>query len=343
MKKQVTIHDIARKAEVSSATVSRVLSNSGYPVSAATKEKIKRIAKEMKYVPNLLGKQLKTNMNNTLGIIIPSITNPFYSAVILGIEEIARKNNYNVLLCNTLDNAKLEDEYLRTIFEKQVRGLIISSISSNRRLLKQYMELGLNVIALDQPIADKDVCRVEFDYRKGGYMATRYLLDKGHSEIAFITSLMDRPSRRSVYDGYMQAMQEAGFAPDMLQVEKETMFEGIYEFDNGKKMAALLLQRDRRPTAVFASNDMIAIGAINELAAGGMSVPEDMSVIGFDGIELGKMITPALTTIKQPDYEMGRLACTMLIDLLRGDTETLPDVVLQPKLVERSSVNDRRL
>ncbi|WP_274652073.1 LacI family DNA-binding transcriptional regulator [Paenibacillus humicola] len=343
MKKTITIHDIARIAQVSSATVSRVLSNSTYPVSHAMREKILKTASELKYIPNQLGKQLKTNTNMTLGVIIPSITNPFYSSVISGIEEIAVDHGYHVLLCNARQDPKLEEQFMKTIFEKQIKGLIISSISNNTKLLKQLIDLGLNVIALDQDIDEKEVSRIEFDFRKGGYMAATYLIGKGHRNIAYVTSPLDRPSRKSTCQGYLDAMRQFGLEPVVEEAgaESKAAYDGIYEFDNGKRLTGRLLDRSDRPTAIFACNDMTAFGIINELTSQGLSVPQDVSVVGFDGIEFGRMITPALTTVKQPDYEMGRMACGMLMDMMNGNKKPYLNFMLQPELIERSSVAAR--
>lgn len=341
MKKPITIHDIAKIANVSSATVSRVLSNSDYPVSKALREKIQRIAKEENYIPNLLGKQLKTNSSMTLGVIIPSISNPFYSSVMLGIEEAARKKNFHVILCNSLQNPELEDEYLKTIVEKQVKGLIISSISKDKKLLKSFIKTGLNVVAMDQKIDEENLCQIEFDYRKGGYLATKHLIAKGHRRIGYVTSLLDRPSRRSIFQGYSDAMSESGLEARFEEAESEEVYKGIYEFDSGKKLTGNLLSGPNPPTAIFACNDIMAFGVINELTLRGIQVPDDISVMGFDGIDFGQMIHPPLTTIKQPDYEMGKLACTMLLEMMGGDSSDSLNIMLQPKLVERESVRER--
>lgn len=336
--KTLTIHDIAKLANVSSATVSRVLSNSSYPVSSAKREKILRIARESNYIPNQLGKQLKTNTNMSLGVIIPSITNPFYSSVILGIEEIARENNYQVLLCNSHHDPELENDYLKTIVEKQVKGLIISSISFDKKLLKTFIDMGLNVIALDQKIDAQGVCQIEFDYLKGGYMATSHLIAQGHRKIGYVTAPLDRPSRNSIYQGYLNAMSEHGLEPLLKVSDRDEVYDAAYEFDNGRDLTRQLLNEAERPTAIFACNDMTAFGVINELAGAGLDIPKEMSVIGFDGIEFGKMTTPPLTTIKQPDYEMGRLACNILLEMLAEGRQPELDMVLQPRLVERGSV-----
>ncbi|TMV52714.1 LacI family transcriptional regulator [Paenibacillus mesophilus] len=341
MKKSLTIHDIAKMAEVSSATVSRVLSNSSYPVSPELRSKILRIAKETNYVPNLLGKQLKTKTSMTIGVVIPTITNLFYSSIILGVEEIARKNNYQVLLCNSFQDPELEDKYIQAMFEKQVRGLVISSISSDKKQLKHFIDMGLNVVALDQKMEMEDVCQVDFDYRKGGYIATRHLIAKGHKRIAYLTAPLDRPSRISIHDGYLAAMREAGLEQIVQEGGKET-YSGTYEFENGKEQTRRLLDKGERPTAIFACNDMTAFGVVNELSSMGVKVPEDMSVMGFDGIDFGQMMTPPLTTVLQPTYEMGRLACNMLLDMLIDGKKPETGIMLQPKLLERESVADFR-
>lgn len=341
MKKSLTIHDIAKLASVSSATVSRVLSNSSYPVSPELRMKILRIAKEHNYVPNLLGKQLKTKTSMTIGVVIPTITNLFYSSIILGVEEIARKNNYQVLLCNSFQNPELEDKYIQAMFEKQVRGLVISSISSDKKQLKHFMELGLNVVALDQKVEVEDVSQVDFDYRQGGYMATRYLIGKGHRRIAYVTAPLDRPSRISIHEGYIDAMRESGLEP-IVQAGGNETYSGTYEFENGKEQTRRLLQSGERPTAIFACNDMMAFGVIHELHAQGLKVPEDVSVMGFDGIDFGQMMTPPLTTVLQPTYEMGRLACEMLMDVLIEGRKPAGGAMLEPKLLERASVAELR-
>ncbi|MCC2683841.1 MAG: transcriptional regulator, LacI family protein [Paenibacillaceae bacterium] len=341
MKKQATIHDIAKLADVSSATVSRVLSNSGYPVSKELRERITRIADEVNYVPNLLGRQLKTSTNTTIGVIVPSITNPFYSAVLLGIEEVARKNNYHVLLCNSLHAPELADQYIRTIFEKQIRGLIISAISSNKKLLQDYVARGLNVVAIDQKVDMSDLSQVEFDYHQGGLMATRYLLDNGHRRIAYVTAPLDRPSRKSILQGYTDAMLNAGLAVNVIVAESKQVYSGVYEFENGKQLTSRLMEQEELPEAVLACNDMTAFGVIHQLQEAGLRVPDDVSVMGFDGIEFGQIMKPALTTIKQPNYEMGRLACAKLVETMQGESGEPLHMMLQPALIERDSVAGR--
>lgn len=342
MQKRITIHDIAKEAGVSSATVSRVLGGSDYPVSEKLRVKILSLAEQLDYIPNMIGKQLKTDTNMTIGVIIPTISNPFYAAVMLGIEEAARKSGYHVLLCNSLQDKSLEEGYLKTLFEKQVKGVIISSISGNRKLMMRLIKMGLNVIAIDQKLDMPEVLQIEFDYRRGGHMAASYLLEKGHRNIGYVSAPLDRPSRRHIYQGFFEALEAAGVGKNesFIQIagEEKEVYEGIYEFENGKTLTRNLLRQAELPTAIFACNDVTAFGVMSELAASGLRVPEDISVMGFDNIEFGRMVTKALTTIKQPDYEMGKMACTMLLDKLRKDSRYETDIMLLPKLIERDSV-----
>ncbi|MDF2714487.1 MAG: transcriptional regulator, LacI family, partial [Paenibacillus sp.] len=177
--------------------------------------------------------------------------------------------------------------------------------------------------------------------RKGGYIATRHLIGKGHERIAYVTAPLDRPSRISIHEGYLTAMREAGFEPIVQEGGNET-YSGTYEFENGKDQTRRLMKRGTRPTAIFACNDMMAFGVVNELSSQGIKVPGDISVMGFDGIDFGQMMTPPLTTVLQPTYEMGRLACNMLLDVLIDGKKPEAGVMLQPKLLERESVADLR-
>jgi LacI family transcriptional regulator len=342
MQKPVTIYDIAKIANASVATVSRVLSNSNYPVSPELSKKIKAVAKEMNYTPNMFGKQLKTNNSMTIGVIIPSISNPFYADVVLGIEEIARNNGYRVLLCNSHQNPKLEAEYLQTLLENQVKGLILSSISKDIEILRSYMKKGLKVISIDQIIDSPEVYQIGFDYRKGGYLACKHLIEQGHRKIAFVTAVLDRPSRLGLLQGYQDALRESGITPLDLWVQEsqasEETYGSAYEFNNGKQLVRNLLNLSEPPTAIMTCNDLTAFGVINELNERGIDVPGEMSVIGFDNIEFSQMVAPALTTVDVPKYELGRFSCKMLLDILIGTTIDVKEIVLQPKLIVRQSV-----
>ncbi|MCZ8512169.1 LacI family DNA-binding transcriptional regulator [Paenibacillus filicis] len=344
MEKRVTIYDIAKAVDVSVATVSRVLSNSSYPVSPELKRKIKAAAKELGYRPNMIGRQLKTNNSMTIGVIIPSISNPFYANVVLGIEEIARRSGYHVLLCNSQHSPELEAEYLQTLFDKQVKGIIISSISEQKDLINEYISKGLIVISIDQTIDNPDVYQIGFDYKKGGYLATKYLIENGHRKIAYVTAPMNRPSRHDIFKGYQEALLESGITLQEGWLQESALddieYQGnAYEFRNGRELVRKLLDLDDRPTAILACNDLTALGIINELHFQGVEVPNQISVIGFDNIELSQMVVPSLTTIDHPKLEMGRFACNLLLDMVNSKPIALKEIILQPKLIIRNSTS----
>ncbi|TVY08901.1 LacI family DNA-binding transcriptional regulator [Paenibacillus cremeus] len=346
--KPVTIYDIAQLVNASAATVSRVLSNSNYPVSSEMSKKIKEAAKQLNYTPNMLGRQLKKNNSMSIGVIIPSISNPFYADVVLGIEEIARQSGYQVLLCNAHQNPKLEAEYLQTLLEKQVKGVIISSISQRRGWLKPYLNRGVSIISIDQRIESRQVVQIGFDYRHGAYLACSHLIQRGHRRIAFISAALNRSSRQHIHQGYQDAMQEAGITPLKAWIQisedcEDTKYCSTFEFNNGKQLAHHLIAMpiQERPTAILSCNDLTAAGAIKELKEQGIDVPGQMSVIGFDNIELSEMLTPSLTTVNLPKYELGTLACRTLMNLLNGDHVGEREMMLPPEVIERDSVVTR--
>nr|WP_271753123.1 LacI family DNA-binding transcriptional regulator [Cohnella sp. JJ-181] len=344
MNKPATIYDIAKKLDVSAATVSRVLSNSKYPVRAELAKRIREAADALNYVPNSIGRQLKTNKTSTMGVIIPSITNPFYASVVSGIEEVASERGYQILLCNSQHDPELEDQHLNMLFEKQVRGVVLSSVSNKRETLRKVMANGLKVISIDQHLADFEAFQINFDYRKGGRIGTRHLLDQGHRDIAYLTAPLTLTSRQQILQGYLDEMASAGLQVPQARIviaEKrrgKKREDGSEEFENGKRMTRQLIESGDMPTAIFACNDMTAFGVLNELASHGIQVPDQISVIGFDNLEFTEIVSPRLTSIEQPKYEMGRLACGMLMDWMNDAAGQTGEIMLQPRLVERSSV-----
>lgn len=341
--KNATIYDIAKYAKTSTATVSRVLSNSDYPVSDELKQRVLDAARKLNYTPNLVGRQLKTNENLDIGIIIPSISNPFYPMLLLGVEDVAREKGYNVFLCNSLRKPENEKKYLSTLFQKQIKGIIISSITKNQVYLKQLQQKGLKIVAFDQGIS-LDCCKISFDFYSGGYMAAEHLIELGHRKIAFLSAPLTRYSRIQIYEGFMQCMNDNGINPIqdyiILSESEEESHDQIYEFKNGKYLVNKLLESKKPvPTAIFCINDMTAFGAIQELTKNKIYVPRDISVMGFDNIPTSEMITPSLTTVDQSAYEMGTLAANMLITNLESSNDKNIEVVLKPKLVARNSTN----
>jgi LacI family transcriptional regulator len=340
--KKSTIYDIAARVGTSAATVSRVLSKSGYPVSEDLHRRITDAAAELNYSPNIVGRMLKKSQSTDVGIIIPTISNPYYSTLILGAEQEARKEGYNLFLCNSLRDPLMERKYLESLYQKQVRGIMISAINENHALVKELQKYGVKIVAFDQDAGDLKCSKVGFDYTKGAVMAMEYLMANGHKNIALLSAPVTRKSRSDVLSGYRRALSDHGLQPReesiVLSQTEEELPNGTYEFQNGKKLATMFMQLFPRPTAILAINDLTACGIMQELIENGVQVPRDVSVIGFDNIELSAMVNPPLTTISQPSFETGRLACRMLLDGLSDEGAEDVSVVLQPQLVIRDSV-----
>lgn len=343
-KKKTTIYDIAKEVGTSAATVSRVLSNSGYPVNSSLSQKILDTARELNYSPNIIGRMLKTNISRDIGVIIPNISNPFYPQLLLGIELEARKEGYNIFLCNSLRDPSTEKRYIETLLQKQISGLIISSYDENNKYLRELHSNDVKIVVLDRVDEDQLHMSVGFDYRKGGMMAVNHLVAMGHKNIAFLTSPVTKNSRRETLEGYRLGLMHNGLEVReenviISDIEEEVLL-GIYEFENGRKLAEKFMMLKTKPTAIFSINDMTALGIIQKLIESGIGIPKDVSVIGFDNIEISSMVNPPLSTINQPSFETGRLACKMLIDSINSSTKSSIAIKLDPSLVIRSSVSN---
>lgn len=343
-KKPATIKDIARIGNMSSATVSRVLGDSSYPVSMAMRDKVMQIARELNYSPNLLGRMLKRNEINEIGVILPTIQNPFYIEVLIGIEMEAKKNGYDILLYDSYRNVSEERRHVKKLCQKQVKGIIISSVDKSPAALTEFLQTGGSVILFDQDVDFPGCIKIKFDFVKAGRMAVEHLISMGHENIAFLSSPVVLKSRIDILEGYKQALDahHIRLKPENTVIsDKELDIEnGMYEFENGKELARLFISLKERPTAIFAVNDITALGIIQQLAGYGISVPEDVSIVGFDNIEISKMVSPPLTTINQPTYETGRIAGKLLIDSL-GEKAIKSDftITMEPSLVLRKSVS----
>lgn len=340
--KRVTIYDVAKAAGTSTATVSRVLSKSDYPISNEIRKKVIETARKLNYTPNLVGRMLKKSESKDIGVIIPNISNPFYPMLVLGIETEAYKQGYNILLCNSFRSAANEKKYIESMYQKQVRGIILSTIRKEYGFLKKLCDNGLKIVGFDQNIEGLQCNKIGFDFIRGGIMAVDYLVSMGHTRIAFATSPLIRRSRKEIFEGYKLGLMKnkIKFSEDLVYVlEREKEVEnGTYEFTSGVALAAKCIESENRPTAIFAVNDITAMGIIHGLISRGIKVPDDISVVGYDNIEFSAMSNPPLTTIDQPAFETGRLACKTLIESMKEKDSNYISITLEPTLIERKSV-----
>ena len=343
MEKQATIRDVARLAGVSLATVSRVLSDGDYPVSAELKQRVRDAVAQLGYVPNTVARSLRQDVSRDIGLVIPNISNPFYLQTMLGINDALNKKDYSLILCNTMRNAQQERVYLRQLFERKVRGIILSSVDENADIVEEYGKKGMKFVLLDQKITGMESTGINFDSRAGARMATEHLISLGHSRIAFATMPMTRWTRTEMHMGYRDALVLAGLGYDSRLVY-ERMPEKLapyadFELEAGKMIAESFLADGCPATAIVCINDMLAIGLIKTLKARGVRVPEDVSVFGFDDIPFASTFEPSLSTVHYPAIETGRLAAMMLMDTLESSSGEMPvSMQLAPSLVIRETV-----
>ena len=306
-----SIKDVAKEAGVSIATVSRVLNDIDV-VNEETKKKVQEAIKKLGYRPNIVARSLKTQRTRTIGIIVPDISSQVYPEIVRGAEDVANIYKYNVMLCNSDCDGEKEKEYLKVLKEKMVDGVLYMSSSLEQDTLDLINELDIKTILVETSNKDNALPSVSIDNVSGAYEATKYLLDKGRKNIAFIgISKNDKNAWGMRFEGYEKALTEAG-----LEVKEELCFFQNLKIKSGKKGVSELLARGCKFDGIVCASDEIAMGAINTLRENNISVPKDVSVIGFNGIEMANTFYPTITTIEQPMYDMCSVAMRMLIKLL---------------------------
>lgn len=328
----VTIRDVAARAGVSVATVSRVVNHSPHRVSPATRRRVASAVRSMGYHANIIAQGLKQRRTRTIALIVPDISNPFFPAIARGIEDRAQERGYAVLLCNTYEDLARERTYLDLLRKRMIDGLIFATIGSNTRHLRTLRDERLPVVLVARGVDGVPIDAVLVDNFRGEFEATSHLISLGHRRIVHIAgpaSLHVAAERRR---GYLRALEAAG-VPE----QDAVVAEGDFSSDGGREAARALLKQNRPFTAVAAANDLMAIGAMEALRHAGKRVPDDVAVVGFDDITFASLVSPALTTVAQPKYRMGQLAMDRLLELMDGSDAGPRQTVLPPKLVVRES------
>ena len=314
--KKVTMKDIAEKAGVTKATVSMVLNKKNVKISEETKRKIFKIAKEMNYIPNAIARSLTTNKTQTIGIILPDITNPFFSEMARAIEDTAHKLNYNVIVCNTDSNGKKEEKYIRLLIGKLVEGIIFITGEGDVDNLEILKRNNVSFVLVDRYIdGNNDYPGVYCLNKLGVKQGVDYLISKGKKNIAFVAGGKKLSVSRQRIDGYIEAMKINSIDYSGL------IFEGDFTLEGGMKATEEIVSSNKKIDAIFYSNDAMALGGLKVLKRRKIKVPEDISVIGFDNIKICSFIEPELTTISQPIYKMGKKACELLIEVIAGNVK----------------------
>ncbi len=326
-----TSKDVAELAGVHPSTVSRVI-NGDSRISEKTREKVFLIIKKLGYTPNAIARGLKTKRTYTLGMLIPDITNPFFAEIARGVEDAANKNNFNVILCNTDDKLKKERTYLEILKEKRVDGLILGTAHIKDTSILELEKKKYPYILVSRNIEGLEKNCIIVDDVEGGIMATEYLIKSGHRRIAHITGPLQTRSGLNRLKGYKLALKR-----NWIEHVDELVEEGDFRIKGGYQAMKKFLKLAEPPTAIFAANDLLALGAMQAIQKKNFSIPEDFSIVGFNDIELASFVYPPLTTIRQPMLEMGELAVKMLLRIIEKEEFNQRKIVLKSKLIIRES------
>lgn len=335
---KITINEIAKRSGVSKATVSRVINNSK-PVSDEVRKKVMAVIESTNFVPSALGRSLSLKKSHLIGVIIPDLANPVFSRIIAGMESHIRTKNYSLLITATDFNIDTGIRHIQILNEKAIDGLIFLAGAMNEELIQALNTFHKPVVVIGSDIDSDTIPVIEIDNKKAAYDATTYLVSIGHKNIAMIRGpLSDRYAGRERFVGYQEALMEKGL------YQTDLVVEGKYSFDHGYQAMKRLLTLKPLPTAVFCANDLMAIGAMKCVFDEGLRVPNDISLVGFDDVEIARMYNPTLTTIHQPFEEKGLQAIERLIDMIKQQNDNIEPpvaelVILPHELVIRQSTS----
>jgi len=331
-----TVHDVAKRAGVAPITVSRVINNSGY-ISDTTRERVETVIKEIGYVPNTLARGLRSKRTNTLALIVTDITNPYFTLMARGVEDVAGASNYTVIYCNTDESETKEEKYANILAQRQVDGVLLVPAGGNDKTIKFFESNGISVVILDRRVSGVKTDFVCSDSEDGANLLVKLLIRLGHNRIAIITGSKNVSTSVDRVAGYQRALREAGLS------KNELVYFGEFNYQSGYELTRQVMMQSPKPTAIFGANNFILIGIIKALHDLQVNVPEDVSVVGFDDLPESMLVTPFLTVATQPAYEMGRLATELLLNRI---SDNLPDncqeIILPIKIIERKSTGSAR-
>lgn len=327
-----TIKDVAELADVSIATVSRVLNGTSY-VSPDLETRVLQAVRKLNYHPNVLARSLRLNESNMLGVLIPNSMNPYFAEVAKGIDDYCLSEGFVGVLCDTDDNPSKALRYLNLLYRQRAAGFIVTSPGQVTDHLEQFISDGFPIVLVDRGLSSVNTDSVISDNIGGARQAVRYLVELGHQRIGFIVSNLEHETVQGRWAGVQEAMQHAGIAidPEMVYTHGDELPGTGYDG------ARVLFEHAKPPSAIFAFNDLMALGVLNYAQEHGIEVPTQLSVVGFDDSMLANYASPKLTTIKQPTYELGQEAAKLILRRIQGDDSPVEHLVLPTKLIVRNS------
>jgi len=329
----VTIKDIAKKLNLSYSTVSLAL-NASPMVSKNTMRRVKEAAKQMGYKPNALARALVLKRSGIIGIIVPDITNPFFSSIAFGAEQAAYKRGYNLLICNTEWDDELESYHLALVIEKKIDGLLVASINKKNKILEDIIKEDLPLVFVSSPYPNAQCSFVGIDTELGGYLAGKHLVELGHRKIVFVGGTFNSFSVQQRFTGFKKALEE-----QKIPFNDEYILVGNFNIESGYKNGIKLLKEYSQVTAAMAADDLIAVGILKAMRERGVRVPQDFSLVGFDDIFIASLPGIDLTTVFQEKKLMGELAMNILLDRLNSCGESKKNIILSPRLVVRKTTS----
>lgn len=327
-----TMKDVALRAGVSTATVSRTLAAAGPGVSHATRERVLEAVRELGYHPNHLPRNLRQRSSRIFGLVISDIGNPFFTAIARGCEDTAHKHGYRLVLSNTDEDAAREASSLELMAAERAAGVVLASTDLATDPVRRLLTIGIPVVALDRRIHGLDVDTVTVANEMAAYEAVRHLIELGHERIAMIGGPDSVSSVRERIDGCRRALRS-----EHLDLGDDLLRRGNLRETGGYRMALELLSLPQPPTAIFSANNLTTIGILRAFRERGVAIPTDVSVIGFDDLPTGELVDPPLTVCVQPTYELGARAAELLLRRVENPGAPVQEVVLPATLVIRRS------
>jgi LacI family transcriptional regulator len=331
----VTIYDVAREANVSMATVSRVV-NGNPNVKPTTRKKVLEAIDRLGYRPNAVARGLASKKTTTVGVIIPDISSIFYSELARGIEDIATMYKYNIILSNSDQNKEKELHLLNTMLGKQVDGIVFMGGNITEEHVAEFERSPAPIVLAASIENSKKIPSVTINYEQAAYDAIAALVQKGHKKIAFVSGPVEEQVGVEKFAGYRRALEEAGLAFD-----EELVIEGDYSYESGIEAFEKIQGLTERPSAVFVSTDEMALGVIHGATDLGVSIPEDVEIIGFDNTRLATMVRPRLTTVVQPMYDIGAVAMRLLTKFMNKEIVEDHIVELPHRIEYRQSMTEK--
>jgi len=337
-KDSLTLKIISDKVGFSETTVSRVLSNQAakYRISPETEKAILSLAEELHFSPNQLARSLRLQKTNTIGLIIPDISNPFFASIARNVAKEARKSGYSVILADTEESENIEVEALRLLRGRKVDGMLVSSVGQHSTHLERLFANDMPLVLIDRYFPETPMPYVGSDNYGGAHQAVSHLIKNGHVRIACIQGLENTMPNSERLRGYQQAHSDHG-----LKVDESLIVGDSFGYQNGYVEMKILLRYDPRPTAVFAVSNLISLGAMHALQEEGLRVPDDMSIISFDDQPYSALLATPMTTVSQQNEQIGSIAVKMLFHLI--ETKTVPahkGVIVPTQLIIRESVKN---